>query len=101
MFQKVFYVHNESGWFDYNWKNERHNFQFYPSMATPLFTRCYHALNHAQVEAIFQKMDNMGTFKFTGGIPTSLAMNTSQQWVCLLYRLETILHFTLCIYVYL
>ncbi|KAI6184315.1 Trehalase [Aphelenchoides bicaudatus] len=80
VFQKVFYVHNESGWFDYNWKTQQHNFEFYPSIATPLFTRCYHLMNHAQVENIFQKMDELGAFKFTGGIPTSMIENSGQQW---------------------
>lgn len=80
MFQKVFYVHNESGWFDYNWRTRQYNFNFYPSVAIPLFTRCYHTMNHAQVEGIFQKMDKMGAFKYTGGVPASLISDTGNQW---------------------
>jgi hypothetical protein len=50
-------------------------------------------MNHAQVENIFQRMEEMGAFKYTGGIPTrflkaviiysrvlSMIENTGQQW---------------------
>lgn len=69
-FQKVFYVQKESGWYDFNLKEKMHNFEYYPSMATPLFTRCYHSINLAQSERIFYKMEKMGVFNFAGGIPT-------------------------------
>lgn len=73
-FQKLFYVHNESGWYDYNLKQKRHNFNYYSSMATPLFTRCYYSINLAQSERIFYKMEKMGVFNFAGGIPTRLSI---------------------------
>uniref|UniRef100_A0A1I7SWA6 Trehalase n=1 Tax=Bursaphelenchus xylophilus TaxID=6326 RepID=A0A1I7SWA6_BURXY len=79
-FQKVFYLKNESGWFDFNLRTGVHNIKFYPSMASPLFTRCYHSLNHRQAEKIFDKMEEKGAFKFVGGIPTSLQEDTNQQW---------------------
>lgn len=69
-FQRVFYVKEERGWFDYNLRTKKHNLQFYPSIITPLFTKCYHSLNHRQAEQIFDTMEEKGAFKFLGGIPT-------------------------------
>src|SRR3569623_1949811 len=44
-FQEVFYVQNASGWYDFNLRTGNHNLDFYPSIATPLFTQCYYALD--------------------------------------------------------
>jgi alpha,alpha-trehalase len=79
-FQKVFYVKEESGWYDYNLKTSKHNLNFYASIIVPLFTRCYHSMNRAKSERIFQKMEQMGVFNYTGGVPTSLNKNTREQW---------------------
>ncbi|KAI1730024.1 trehalase domain-containing protein [Ditylenchus destructor] len=79
-FQRMFYVKRESGWFDYNLKTEKNNMEFFASVATPLFTRCYHSINLAQSENIFKRMDRMGVFNFAGGIPTSLNNVSGQQW---------------------
>ncbi|KAK0394558.1 hypothetical protein QR680_000804 [Steinernema hermaphroditum] len=79
-FQKVFYVREKSGWYDFNLRSKEHNFQFYPSIAIPLFTKCYHSMNHAQSDRLFNKMEQMGVLNYTGGIPTSLAKSTNQQW---------------------
>lgn len=73
IFQKVFYVNNESGWYDYNMRTQGHNFNFYPSIVVPLFTRCYHSMNRAKSERIFNKMERMGVFNYTGGVPTRYA----------------------------
>ncbi|TMS34048.1 hypothetical protein L596_001708 [Steinernema carpocapsae] len=80
VFQKVFYVKERSGWYDYNLRSKEHNFEFYPSIAIPLFTKCYHSMNHAQSDRLFNKMEQMGVLNYTGGIPTSLAKSTNQQW---------------------
>lgn len=69
-FQKMFYVNNQSGWYDFNMREQKHNFEYYSSIAIPLFTRCYHSLNLAKSERVFQRMDEMGVFNFSGGIPT-------------------------------
>uniref|UniRef100_A0A915CMD4 Trehalase n=1 Tax=Ditylenchus dipsaci TaxID=166011 RepID=A0A915CMD4_9BILA len=79
-FQRVFYVKKESGWYDFNMKTGKNNFDFYASVATPLFTRCYHSINLAQSENIFRRMDELGVFNFAGGIPTSLNKDSEQQW---------------------
>ncbi|KAK0422621.1 hypothetical protein QR680_007677 [Steinernema hermaphroditum] len=79
-FQKVFYVREKSGWYDYNLRSKEHNFNFYPSIAIPLFTKCYHSMNHAQADRLFNRMAAMGAFNYSGGIPTSLTDGTGQQW---------------------
>uniref|UniRef100_A0A914CCA9 Trehalase n=1 Tax=Acrobeloides nanus TaxID=290746 RepID=A0A914CCA9_9BILA len=78
-FQEVFYVKNASGWYDFNLRTGKHNLDFYPSIATPLFTQCYYALDKRQSDDLFDKMEELGVFHFNGGIPTSI-QNTSQQW---------------------
>jgi neutral trehalase len=70
VFQKVFYVENEKGWYDYNLRNASHNINFYPSMLTPLFTNCYHSLDVSTVEDMFEHMDKQGAFKYKGGVPS-------------------------------
>uniref|UniRef100_A0A915CMS6 Trehalase n=1 Tax=Ditylenchus dipsaci TaxID=166011 RepID=A0A915CMS6_9BILA len=60
-FQRVFYVKNASGCYS-------------------LFTRCYHSINLAQSENIFNRMEELGVFNFAGGIPTSLNKDSGQQW---------------------
>ena len=93
-FKKVFYVHKAKGWsvgrlvrpirsgfrYDYNLRTKEHNTDFYPSMAVPLFTQCYDPLNTKMFEEVYDKMDQMGAFNFTGGIPTSLYKDSHQQW---------------------
>lgn len=41
-------------------------------MAVPLFSRCYDPLNSIQVERVYERMDEMGAFKYVGGIPARL-----------------------------
>jgi alpha,alpha-trehalase len=90
-FRKVFYVWNKTedkaGWcvylfvwpymdkhylfrYDYNVRSQQHNMHFYPSIAVPLFTRCYRSINVAQAQRIFRTMEGMDVFKSPGGIPT-------------------------------
>lgn len=68
-FKKVFYLKNESGWYDYNIKTKKYNLEFFASVATPLFTGCYDELDLEQSAEIFDKMEKMGVFNFAGGIP--------------------------------
>lgn len=67
---QVFYVKNESGWYDFNIKTKQHNLNFYASNAVPLFTGCYDKLDLELTSNIFDKMKEMGIFNFVGGIPT-------------------------------
>ena len=69
-FQEVFYVKNASGWYDFNLRTGKHNLDFYPSIATPLFTQCYYTLDKIQSDDLFDKMEELGVFHFNGGIPT-------------------------------
>lgn len=65
-------MEKESGWYDYNLRDRKHNFNFYASMVTPLFANCYHSISLAQSNRILYKMEEMGVFNFRGGIPTRL-----------------------------
>lgn len=69
-FQEFFYVHKAGGWYDYNMRDKAHNFEFFPSIAIPLFTGCYDDLDLEQSARIFDKMETMGVFDHAGGIPT-------------------------------
>ncbi|KJH47905.1 alpha,alpha-trehalase [Dictyocaulus viviparus] len=79
-FEKIFYVNNASGWYDYNLKSKKHNTDFYASIAVPLFTQCYEPLSTVKTNDLYAKMEEMGVFSFKGGIPTSLQTQSTQQW---------------------
>ncbi|RCN46893.1 alpha,alpha-trehalase [Ancylostoma caninum] len=79
-FQKVFWVERAKGWYDYNLRTKQHNTDFYAAMAIPLFTQCYEPLSMIKPEEIYGKMEEMGVFSYTGGIPTSLQKHSGQQW---------------------
>uniref|UniRef100_A0A0M3KCT4 Trehalase n=1 Tax=Anisakis simplex TaxID=6269 RepID=A0A0M3KCT4_ANISI len=76
----VFYNKTLGAWFDYNMRTRSHNTEFYPSIAAPLFTGCYHLLNQQLSERVFQLMNNSGVFLYPGGVPTSLNRNSEEQW---------------------
>ncbi|VDM46176.1 unnamed protein product [Toxocara canis] len=78
--QYVFYNTTIGAWFDYNIETRKHNVEFYPSIAVPLFGDCYQLLNMAKPQRIYNFMDKMGAFKYPGGVPTSLIENSHQQW---------------------
>ncbi|VDO77321.1 unnamed protein product [Heligmosomoides polygyrus] len=78
-FGKVFWVQKAKGWYDYNLRTQRHNTDFYASMAVPLFTQCYEPLSIAKSDDLYSKMEEMGVFSYKGGIPTSLIQG-DQQW---------------------
>lgn len=52
----VFYNRTMGAWYDYNMRENRHNTKFYPSIAVPLFTGCYHMLNQQKSERLFKLM---------------------------------------------
>nr|QPZ44549.1 trehalase [Bursaphelenchus xylophilus] len=72
--QAVFFVDNENqtGWFDYNLRSEVHNFEFYPSSVTPLFTKVVENLGAEMEEKIYNNMKLKGAFSEDGGVPTRL-----------------------------
>ncbi|TKR88036.1 hypothetical protein L596_012337 [Steinernema carpocapsae] len=77
---KVFYNKTLGAWFDYHMDTKQQNIDFYPSSVVPLFTGCYHALNQGKSERLFQYMQNVGAFNFSGGIPTSMIKDSEEQW---------------------
>ncbi|KAI6204877.1 hypothetical protein M3Y94_00728100 [Aphelenchoides besseyi] len=79
-FQKVFFVDEEDGWYDYNLRTRKNNIEFYPSNAVPLFTRCYDSLDHLKIERVYDRFKRFGAFSYNSGIPTSMHKNTGQQW---------------------
>ncbi|MFH4973502.1 hypothetical protein AB6A40_000211 [Gnathostoma spinigerum] len=78
--QKVFFNSSIGAWFDYNLQTKAHNTEFYPSVAVPLFAGCYQPLNLAKSQRIYEYMKKVGVFKYPGGVPTSLILNSGQQW---------------------
>uniref|UniRef100_A0A1I7XP79 Trehalase n=1 Tax=Heterorhabditis bacteriophora TaxID=37862 RepID=A0A1I7XP79_HETBA len=78
-FKKVFYVAKSKGWYDYNLVTRKHNFEFYASIAVPLFTQCYDPLSTSQTDDLYNQMEEMGVFKFAGGIPTRFVTITFVQ----------------------
>ncbi|VDO24972.1 unnamed protein product [Haemonchus placei] len=79
-FEKAFYVPSAKGWYDYNFRTQRHNTDFYASIAVPLFTQCYEPLSLSKSDDLYNKMEELGAFKYVGGIPTSLQKDGEQQW---------------------
>nr|CDJ97654.1 Glycoside hydrolase domain containing protein [Haemonchus contortus] len=79
-FEKAFYVPSAKGWYDYNFRTQRHNTDFYASIAAPLFTQCYEPLSLSKSDDLYNKMEEIGVFKYIGGIPTSLQKDGGQQW---------------------
>ncbi|PIO77801.1 alpha,alpha-trehalase [Teladorsagia circumcincta] len=79
-FQKIFYVNEAKGWYDYNLRTKQHNTDFYASIAVPLFTQCYEPLSLSKSDDLYDKMEEMGVFNYVGGIPTSLQLQSKQQW---------------------
>ncbi|KAK6023417.1 alpha,alpha-trehalase, partial [Ostertagia ostertagi] len=79
-FEKIFYVKEAKGWYDYNLRTKQHNTDFYASIAVPLFTQCYEPLSLSKSDDLYDKMEEMGVFSYVGGIPTSLQLQSKQQW---------------------
>lgn len=79
-FTKVFYVPSRKGWYDYNVRTRKHNTDFFPSNAAPLFAQCYDPLNSQLAVDVYNQMEQSGAFGLPGGIPTSLHKETRQQW---------------------
>ncbi|KAF8383135.1 tre-5 [Pristionchus pacificus] len=79
-FRDVFYKPEGKGWYDYNLQERQHNTDFFPSIAIPLFTGCYDELSLTQSGDLLDRMAEMGALNLTGGIPTSLASHTQEQW---------------------
>ncbi|GMT33330.1 hypothetical protein PFISCL1PPCAC_24627 [Pristionchus fissidentatus] len=79
-FREVFHVPEAKGWYDYNNKRGEHNTDFFPSIAVPLFTGCFDQLSLTQSSDLLDRMTEVGALTYAGGVPTSLANNTQEQW---------------------
>lgn len=77
---EVFYNLTAGAWYDFNIRTKAHIIHNYPSIATPLVTDCYDRLDEDKPRVLFKLLSDTGFFNFSGGIPTSLIQNTSQQW---------------------
>lgn len=53
----IFYNSTMGAWYDFNIRNMKHNVDFYPTMAAPLFSGCYHTLDQQKSERIFKLMN--------------------------------------------
>ncbi|VDK35773.1 unnamed protein product, partial [Gongylonema pulchrum] len=79
-FEAVFFDTSEGAWFDLNYKTGEHYDDAYPSLAVPLFTECYQALNSAMMVDVLETLQRKGLLQFPGGVPASLIKGTNQQW---------------------
>ncbi|CAD6195854.1 unnamed protein product [Caenorhabditis auriculariae] len=79
-FTKLFYVSEKRGWYDYNHQTQQYNFEFYPTIAIPLFAQCYDAFDQRLVVDVYRQMEATGAFQFASGVPTSLQQNSTEQW---------------------
>lgn len=76
----VLWNEEDSMWFDFNIKTNKHNRNFYPSNLMPLYSGCYHSSMDPQ--RILENIVNSTAVDFPGGLPTSLYKSTEhpQQW---------------------
>ncbi|KAK6017589.1 alpha,alpha-trehalase, partial [Ostertagia ostertagi] len=83
-FEKIFYVKEAKGWYDYNLRTKQHNTDFYASIAVPLFTQCYEPLSLSKSDDLYDKMEEMGVFSYVGGIPTRMQQKSfllAEKWI--------------------
>lgn len=102
-FQKVFYLENEKGWYDFDLVTKTNNVvsfhfififictllivqRFYPQNVIPIFARCYDSLDRLKAEQIYKRMQEFkmakcpgGVFSCPNGIPSS-TIESGQQW---------------------
>uniref|UniRef100_A0AC35TH43 Trehalase n=1 Tax=Rhabditophanes sp. KR3021 TaxID=114890 RepID=A0AC35TH43_9BILA len=65
-FSSVFWGANNTGWYDYHVDDKRHNTEFYPSNAVPLFTKCYGPMEEEHLVEIYSRMKSQGAFEYPG-----------------------------------
>ncbi|VDK70041.1 unnamed protein product [Litomosoides sigmodontis] len=75
----IFYNDVEKAWFDYNLRTKSHNVLFYPTVAIPLFTGCYSALDYDKPAKVVDFINRSRVLDYPGGIPASVN-NTGQNW---------------------
>jgi alpha,alpha-trehalase len=78
--ESIFYNSTTGAWHDFNLRLNRHNTEFYPSVAVPLFTNCYDNLDQSKSERLYSFMQNVGAYNYAGGIPTSQIKDSGEQW---------------------
>ncbi|EFP11662.1 CRE-TRE-1 protein [Caenorhabditis remanei] len=66
-------------WYDYDIELKTHSNQYYVSNAVPLYAKCYDEDDEVP-HRVHDYLERQGVLKFKKGLPTSLAMSSSQQW---------------------
>ncbi|XP_023343277.1 trehalase [Eurytemora carolleeae] len=76
----VLWNEDDSMWYDYNLKTNKHKREFYPSNLFPLYGQAYHETINAS--RVLENIVSSGVTIFPGGLPTSLYNTTKQpqQW---------------------
>ncbi|KAH7715910.1 Trehalase family protein [Aphelenchoides avenae] len=78
--EHIFYNDTTGSWHDYNLRSHKHNTEFYPLIAVPLFTNCYNDLDQQKSERLYEFMEAVGAFSYPGGVPSSQIRDTGEQW---------------------
>ncbi|CEF67136.1 Trehalase [Strongyloides ratti] len=78
-FKEVFYNPKRFGWFDYNIKNQKYNFEYYASNLSPLYWKCFGSDEEKNIPLLYKNLESKGIFNFRGGLPSSL-IDSKQQW---------------------
>ncbi|CCD71475.1 Trehalase [Caenorhabditis elegans] len=66
-------------WYDYDIELKTHSNQYYVSNAVPLYAKCYDDDDDIP-HRVHDYLERQGLLKYTKGLPTSLAMSSTQQW---------------------
>ncbi|KAM3830879.1 trehalase isoform 2-T2 [Vipera latastei] len=64
-------------WLDYHLLHQRHNWAFYPSNLSPLWTEC--GIDLPRTEKALHYLEESSALSYANGLPTSLTQ-TGQQW---------------------
>ncbi|KAI6174947.1 Trehalase [Aphelenchoides bicaudatus] len=67
-------------WYDYDLEHKKHSNTYYVSNALPLYAKCFDDEDEITPYRVYDYLKREGVLNFTKGIPTSLAMKSSQQW---------------------
>uniref|UniRef100_A0A915PSU2 Trehalase n=1 Tax=Setaria digitata TaxID=48799 RepID=A0A915PSU2_9BILA len=67
-------------WYDYDLEKKLHSNTYYISNALPLYAKCYDDDDEVIPRRAYEYLKREGVLNFTKGLPTSLAMESEQQW---------------------
>ncbi|CEF66649.1 Trehalase [Strongyloides ratti] len=67
-------------WYDYDLETKKHITEYYISNTVPLYARCFDDSDEIIPHKVYDYLKNVGVLKYKRGLPTSLRMNSKEQW---------------------